>query len=75
MKKIKAFLTKIIQSDSKESSKRFSAIFSLLVATILSFVYTREHTLSIILPMWLSFILTLLGFAVWEKIKKDDKGN
>lgn len=75
MKKIKAFLTKIIQSDSKESSKRFSAIFSLLVATILSFVYTREHTLSIILPMWLSFILTLLGFAVWEKIKKDEKDN
>lgn len=69
MKKLKEFLNKVIQSDSKESSKRFSAIFALVVSSVLSFIYTREHTLSIILPMWLSFILTLLGFAVWEKIK------
>ena len=72
MNKIKQFLTKIVQTDSKESSKRFSAIFALLVASVLSFIYTRQNTLSIILPMWLSFILTLLGFAVYEKIKGNE---
>ncbi len=73
MKKIKDFLTKIVQTDSKESSKRFLAIFCGLVGAITTFIYTDAYNLSFIVGMWLSAMLTLLGVASWEKIKKDEK--
>ncbi len=70
MKKIRDFFIKLIQSDSKESSKRFKAFLALLISGGLSFAYTNTHNITMILPMWLTFILVLMGLATWEKQKK-----
>ena len=69
MKKIWQYLDKIIKSNTNESSKRFIAVVSLFFLIVQSFVFTTQHNWTTTLGMWLSFILTLLGFAVYEKLK------
>ena len=70
-KKILAYLDKIIKSNTRESSKRFSAIFALLTAFILSMIFGKGHLVAI-LPMWLGFAAGALGMSVYEKIKTND---
>lgn len=68
MKKIWAYLDKIIKSNTNESSKRFSAIFSLFVAFILSIVFGHNHVV-ILVTTWLGFAAGALGMSLYEKLK------
>lgn len=73
MKKIKDFLTKIIQSDSKESHKRFLAVLCFLVPAVATFIYADAYNLPTIVITWLSAMLTLAGISAWEKNKINEK--
>ncbi len=68
MKFIK-WLDKILKSDTKESSKRVSAIFALIVAAIISFIFTRPENVSFVLGLWLGFSAAALSITYLEKKK------
>lgn len=70
--KIKQFLTKVVQSDSKESHKRLLAVLCWLVPAISTFIYATEYNLLGVITVWISAMLTLAGFSVWEKIKGNE---
>lgn len=64
------YLKKIISSASKESSKRFIAIWSMIlvsIVTIWACVATREYN-TIIITL-LTFVGSLVGISTWENIR------
>lgn len=69
MEKIKNFFNKIISSDSKESSKRFIALWAMSLLTYVILRYTETSNSSSIGGALMTFILSLLGVAVYEKIQ------
>jgi len=65
------YIKKLIQSDSKESSKRFMALYALIV--LITYVVVRYTNLGNAVYMvgtLCSFILTLAGVAAWTYNKK-----
>lgn len=69
MEKIKNFFNKIISSDSKESSKRFIALWAMSLLTYVILRYTETSNSLSIGGALMTFILSLLGVAVYEKIQ------
>lgn len=63
------YIKKIILSDSKESSKRFIAIYSMLLVTFVVIAYTNKDNSVMILGTLCGFILTLAGVASWQAVK------
>lgn len=55
---------------AKESSKRFIALYSVLV--LISYIvirFTNSKNIEIVLVELIAFVLSLLGVATWESIK------
>jgi len=72
MTKIVKYLKALIESDSKESSKRFLALYTVLcLVTYAVLRYTNKDNLSLVLAELLSFTVGTLGIAAWQKFKKD----
>jgi len=73
MKKIISFIANLIKTDTQESSKRFIALFTMLIIAVIVFIYTNGNNLIMVLDALLLFVLTLLGLAVWQRIKLNQK--
>lgn len=67
MRQIFSWFSRLIKMDSSESSKRFLAIFSIIVfVTYLVFRFSDHSNVEIILGEILSFVLVLFGVAAWQ---------
>jgi hypothetical protein len=71
------YIKKLILSNSKESSKRFIAIYSMLLVSFVVFVYTNKDNNVLVLGTLCSFVLTLVGVSAWHSVKsnKNDTTN
>lgn len=70
MKQLFNWFTRLIQSDSAESSKRFLAVFSgVVLVSYLVFRFANPVNVEIILGELLGFILVLVGVASWQQVK------
>jgi|DEB0MinimDraft_10_1074344.scaffolds.fasta_scaffold72276_3 hypothetical protein len=72
--KAKNIWKKLIESDSKESSKRFLALYIVLViGTIVTFYGMIRYDVDVVklLVVWLSFAGSLLGISAWQSNRKD----
>jgi len=72
------FFKQILSADSDKSSKRFIAIWSMLIVSfIVGFSAFKGYGSSFwesILYAFLSFILALLGVATWQAVRKRSIG-
>lgn len=72
MTRIVKYLKALIESDSKESSKRFLALYTVLcLVTYAVLRYTNKDNLSLVLAELLSFTVGTLGIAAWQRFKKN----
>jgi len=64
-----SFFTKLLSGDAKESSKRFLAIYTVVILgsiiTVVSLYKGVDYI--ILLGVWLSFAATLLGYSEYNK--------
>lgn len=67
------YLKLLIQSDSKESSKRFIAIFTAISLVGLAFLYTDTKNITTVLAILTGYVLTLIGVTVYDKIKNNGR--
>ena len=68
--KFLAYIKKLIERRSNESSKRFIALSVTLLVFYATVRYTTRDNIVMILGELLGFILVLMGVAVWESIKR-----
>jgi Flp pilus assembly protein TadB len=67
------YLKKILNSGSKESSKRFLALYLCLgLVTYVVIMFTNKDNLEMVLGELLAAILGLMGITAWEKNKMKD---
>lgn len=71
MRKVFEYLRKLIESRSKESSKRFMALMTMVLIYYAVLRYTTEDNIQLVLVELLGFILVLSGVAVYENIKRN----
>ena len=67
------YIKKLILSDSRESSKRFLMLYSMLLCTFVVAFCTTTSNATAVLSMLLGFTLTLAGVASWQNVKKHKK--
>lgn len=70
--KISKYLKSLINADTKESSKRFIALFTMLLSTYVVVAFTNKSNAVQVLGELLLFVLVLLGLAVWQSRKSVD---
>jgi len=72
LKRAWLYIKKLIRSNSPESSKRFLAIYTvLLLATYAVIRYTNSENLTTVLAELLGFVLALMGIKKKKNILKD----
>lgn len=65
-----AYFRKLTESESRESSKRFLAVYvTLALVSYVVIAYTNDKNCEFILGELLSFVLVLMGVAVWQSVK------
>lgn len=64
------YIKKLINRRSNESSKRFIALSTMFLVAYATFRFTTKDNIVSVLAELLSFILVLMGVAVWENIKR-----
>ncbi len=67
------YLRKLTLGGNQESSKRFIALFTMLLVTYIVLRFTDADNVTIILGELIAFVLTLLGIASYETIKGVNK--
>ena len=67
------YLRKLTLAGNQESSKRFIALFTMLLVTYIVLRFTNADNVTIILGELIAFVLTLLGIASYETIKGINK--
>ena len=67
------YIKKLILSDSRESSKRFLMLYSMLLCTFVVAFSTNTSNATAVLSMLLGFTLTLAGVASWQNVKNHKK--
>ena len=65
------YLRKLTEGKAKESSKRFMALFTMVLVSYVVIRYTNEKNCELILGELLSFILVLSGVATWQNLQKN----
>lgn len=76
---MKEFFKKIIQSDSKESSKRLMALWTMILVSVVvgsavyAFVVKDKGDIIVLLGSLLGFILTLSGIGAYQAVKEKKK--
>jgi len=68
--KVWQYIRKLISKNTNESSKRFIALFTILLVAYATLRYTTIDNLEVVLGELLTFILVLCGEAVWESTRK-----
>ena len=68
--KLLNYIKKLILSDSKESSKRFIAIYSMLLISFVTVAYTNKDNAVVVLTTLCGFVLSLVGVTAWLASKK-----
>lgn len=64
------YIKQLIDSRSKESSKRFIALFTTLgLITYVTIGYTRPDNAVLMLTTLCGFVLAILGVAAWQSVK------
>lgn len=69
-KKVLGYLDRLIQSDSRESSKRAIALFVTLIIGIIVVLYTNPANLLLVLGELIFFVTSLLYIATNGKLPK-----
>lgn len=69
------YLKSIINAESKESSKRFIALFTMLLTSYVVIRFTNDTNAIQVIGELLLFVLVLLGMAVWQNVNKFGKQN
>jgi len=69
-KKIAEFIAKLIQSDSRESSKRAIALFITLLIGYIVIAFTNPHNILLVLAELIGFVTGLLYIASGAKAPK-----
>lgn len=69
-KKVLGYLDKLIQSDSRESSKRAIALFITLIIGVIVVLYTNPANLLLVLGELIFFVTSLLYIATNGKLPK-----
>lgn len=65
------YLKKLIRSNSQESSKRFMAMYCVLIlVTYVIIRYANEENIEIVLVELLGFVSALMGLASWQNVQK-----
>lgn len=64
------YIKRLINNKTNESSKRFIALLITLIVVYISIIFTNQENIILVLAELLSFILVLMGVAVWENIKR-----
>lgn len=64
------YIKSIINAETKESSKRFIALFTMLLAAYVVIAFTNGVNSIQVLGELLLFVTVLLGLAVWQDRKK-----
>jgi len=69
---MKGFIKKLINSKSESSSKRASALYTVVVLmTPITFMYTDKDNLVLVLATFTGFVLTLFGIAVHQDVRNN----
>jgi hypothetical protein len=67
MRQIFNWFSRLIKSDTAESSKRFLALYAgVILVSYLIFRFANPENLEIILGEILTFVLVLVGVAAWQ---------
>lgn len=76
MRKIFNYLANLTKSKTEESSKRFLALYVVLViVSILTYKYTTSGNFTLVLAQVLGFAGLLLGIGSWQNVQdKKNKG-
>ena len=69
-KKVLGYLDRLIQSDSRESSKRAIALFVTLIIGVIVVLYTNPANLLLVLGELIFFVTSLLYIATNGKLPK-----
>lgn len=69
-KKVLSYLDRLIQSDSRESSKRAIALFVTLIIGVIVVLYTNPANLLLVLGELIFFVTSLLYIATNGKLPK-----
>lgn len=69
-KKVLGYLGRLIQSDSRESSKRAIALFITLIIGVIVVLYTNPANLLLVLGELIFFVTSLLYIATNGKLPK-----
>lgn len=70
MKKLIEYIKKLTESDSNSSSKRFSALYTVIILmTPTVFIYTNSDNIVMVLTILTTFVATLFGISVHQDIK------
>tara|TARA_R110000772_G_scaffold51709_3_gene118589 strand:+ start:1230 stop:1493 length:264 start_codon:yes stop_codon:yes gene_type:complete len=68
--RIISFFRRLTEGDSKESSKRFMALFAMILASYVVIRFANEKNSEFILAELLSFILMISGVSSWQNIRQ-----
>ena len=68
-KKLIGYIKKLILSDSKESSKRFIMLYTMILVSYVVIAFTTPLNAEMILGILCGFVLTLAGVATWRNSK------
>lgn len=67
------YFRKLTLGGTRESSKRFIALFTMMIVTYIVCRFTNADNVELILAELLTFITTLLGIAAYESVKGVNK--
>ena len=69
-KKIVNYIKSIINADSQESSKRFIALFTMVLISYVVICFTDRYNIEFVLGELCLFVCVLLGIATYESVNK-----
>jgi len=70
-KKIVNYIKSIINADSQESSKRFIALFTMVLISYVVICFTDRHNIEFVLGELCLFVCVLMGIATYQNVNKN----
>lgn len=71
MKRLIQYIKRLTESESKESSKRFIALFTMILVSYAVIRFTTSKNMELVVGELLTFVLLLCGVAVYQSVKKN----
>ena len=73
MKRLIQYIKRLTESESKESSKRFIALFTMILVSYAVIRFTTSKNMELVVGELLTFVLLLCGVAVYQSVKKNQQ--